>query len=529
MADELLRSAPPAKQRHASDEGAPRQEAGILPPRAPARGLLPPISLLDLALVLRRRLLSASLIFLSVVLAASIWVLLIRGQVYVAEAKLLVRLGQEQAPVPTMIADRQMMVGSGQPGFVTSELELLRSRDTILAVVDRIDLTPTPPDPPTSLFGHIRAFARDSWKTLREWMDEAAILIGLRTRMTDREIMIEQVSRSLVVEVPLTSMVVSARVLWPQRGVPQLLLEQILDQYFESRSRIMQGSTAVAFFQERRTLLAEQLSDAEAALAQFGQTSGLSDPEEQRTGILRRLNEVESALAGARIDHELAESLVRQALAARDGGEESLTSLPMSTSGNPTMQALASELATLSARNAGALTALSQGDQAMRRQRAEIAALSASLVRQAEAMLQQRRQILALRQAERARLLAEVGHLQELFRRWQELRREVAGATRAFEQNEGRLVEAQGIAALEQARIGSVLIVQRPSESAQPIGLRRTNLLALAVAIGAMLALLWVAVREFFDQRLHQAQDIETRLGLRLIAEVPYAAPRRAS
>jgi len=530
MADELFRIiVPPSLPRGdaAPQHLPPRHETGPLPPRSQPRGLLPPVSLLDLAMVLRRRLLSASLIFLSVVLAASVWVLLVRGQVYMAEAKLLVRLGQEQAPVPTMIADRQMMVGSGQPGFVTSELELLRSRDNIQAVVDRIDLTPTPPAPPTNFFGWVRAAARDAWHALWEGLDEGLIMVGLRTRLTDREIAIEQLARSLVLEAPPTSMVVTARVLWAQRGVPRVLLEQILDQYFESRGRIMQGSTAVAFFLERRALLSERLTDAEAALAQFGQSSGLSDPEEQRTGILRRLNAVEGEIAAARIDHELSESLVRQALVARAGGEESLTSLPMSTNGNPTMQALASELATLSVRNAGALTSLSQGDQAVRRQRAEISALGASLVRQAEAMLQQRREILALRQAERARLLEELSNLQELFRHWQELRREVAGATRAFEQNEGRLVEAQGIAALEQARIGSVVLVQRPAESAQPVGLRQMNLLALAIAIGFMLALLWVAVREFFDQRLHEPEDIEPRLGLRLLAAVPFEYPGR--
>ncbi len=537
MADDMLRTAPSAPPGGLATAPAPRaggpraeapgglrprHETGPLPQRAPPRGLLPPVSLLDLALVLRRRLLSASLIFLAVVLAASVWVMLVRGQVFMAEAKLLVRLGQEQAPVPTMIADRQVMVGSGQPGFVTSELELLRSRDTIEAVVGRLDLTPTPREPATTLFGRVRAVLRDAWQSTREALDEALILIGLRSRLTSEEAALEQVAGSLVLDAPPTSMVVTARVLWAQRGVPQQLLELILEQYFESRARIMQGSTAVTFFEERRARLGERLSEAEAALAQFGQESGLSDPEEQRTGILRRLNDVEAALANARIEFELAESLVRQAVAAREGGEQSLTSLPMSTNGNPTMQALASELATLSARNAGALITLSMGDAAVRRQRAEIAALGASLLQQAEAMLQQRREILALREAERTRLIEELGHLQDLFRRWQELRREVAGATRAFEQNEGRLVEAQGIAALEQARIGSVVLVQRPTESALPVGPRKLNLLVLAFAVGLMLALLWVAVREFFDQRLHQPDDVESRLGLRLLAAVPH-------
>ncbi|MEJ0017331.1 MAG: Wzz/FepE/Etk N-terminal domain-containing protein [Acetobacteraceae bacterium] len=492
---------------------------------SPERSLGPitATSLADLAEIVSRRRWSVILIILATIACTTGYLLLIRGDTYVAEARLLVRLGQEQAPSPTTIADKSLMVGN-QGGYGSSELEMLRSRDLIAQLVDQIDWTEKPRPPPTTLFGKVREALREGWKELKDILDTVLIVAGLKPNLTPREAAIESVSRALIVESPPTSNLVIARMVWPQRGVPELLLKKLLDLYFIHRSTIYQGTTAANFFQQRRQETGASLNQAEAALSHFEREHGISNPDEQRSGLLKRLVEADTAVDSARFELEQAEGALRQFNEARDRGTPELATFAVSQFSTALQQSLAGQLATVAARWQAAQTTLSAQDQSVRHLRTEITAISSMLSQQLVAGVSQRQEQLAVRQSLRDGIRAELQSLQNALPDWQELRRAYASAVRAYEFNDGKFNEAQGIAALEAARIGNVAVVQQASEQAIPIGVRKSSMLMLATAGGVLLALMWVTVREFFDHRLHGPRDVDRRLGLRPLGTVPVDA-----
>jgi uncharacterized protein involved in exopolysaccharide biosynthesis len=485
--------------------------------------LLPEVSLADLAAIVYRRRWGIILIVLVSVASTMGYVMLIRGDTYVAEARLLVRLGQEQAPAPTTIADRQMMV-AGQVGLGSGEMELLRSRDLITRLVDTVDLTARPRPPPTSLFGRVKEQAREAWVALREQIDEMLVRIGLKPRLTPRELAIETVARALIVESPPNSNLVIARVIWPQRGVPGPLLQTLLDLYFAHRSTIYQGATAATFFRERRQETGLRLASAEEALARFERANGISSPDEQRNTLIRRLSEAETGVDSARVELDQAEAAARQFAEARESGEQELAMFAVSSFGTALQQTLAGQLATAAARWLSAQTTLGPQDQNMRRLRSEIGAISGMLQQQIQAKVTERREALALRETLRDDIATELRRLQDALVQWHELRRAVSSSARAYEFNDNKLNEAMGIAALEQARIGNVVIAQQPAEQALPLGVRKSAMLLLAVVGGFVLAGIWVTTSEFFDHRLRDLRGVEDHLHLRPLGLVPLDA-----
>ncbi len=492
--------------------------AGAPGPDQASRLLLPMVSLGEIAEILFRRIWTVVLVTILATVLTLGYTFLIRGNLWLAEAKILVRLGQEQAPLPTMLADRQVFVAT-TPGHINSEMELIRSRDLIAALVDRVDLTPEPRAPATSLLGRIKDYARTIYTSVREGFDDLMVMAGLRTRLTPREAAIEAISGSLLLEFPPNANVVTARFFWAQRGVPEAILTEILKLYFERRGAMFQGSQAVAFFTERRRETELRLQEAEARLSAFELGKGISNPDDQRTTLQRRLADAETAVQAARLELEMAETSLRQLQAAQAAGDATLAGVALS--GNPLQQSIASELASLGARTAGSQTTLNPQDANVRRQAAEMASLSRQMADQIRAAHAQRSEQLTVRQTQRDAIEGELATLQGELPQWYDLRREVNSARRAYEFNDGKLNDSISVAALEEARIGNVQLVQRATERATPVGVRKSSLILLAMALGLVTGLAWVAVRTFFDHRLYRRQDVEKQLGLRVLATIP--------
>lgn len=398
---------------------------------------------------------------------------------------------------------------------------MLRSRDIIARVVDRIDLSQRDGPPPTSLFGVMKDGAKRGWRWVRERLDEALILVGLKPRLTEREAAIESIARALLVETQPQSNVFSARLIWPERGVPGVLLQMLVDTYMSHRAALFQGATSTQFFRERRGETGERLAVAERALASFEREHGIVDPVEQRSALLRRLAEAATGVDGARLEMQLAQTALDQLKAAEARGQEELAAFAVAQYGSGFQQSLASDLAAAASRLLSAQTTLNPQDVNIRRLQAGMLALSRAMAQQLEAAGEQRRRQLELRESQRDALEGEVAALQSAIGRWTELQRAAASALRAFEYNDGKLNEAVSVAALEEARIGNVVVVQAAAEMATPAGVRKSTMLMLAAVGGMMVALTWVVLREFFDHRLKTPGDVQRWLGLRLLATVP--------
>ncbi len=485
----------------------------------PADGLIPVASLSDIMEVFWRRRWSVLAITLISILGTLGYLQWLRGDIYMAEARIVVRVGQEQAPPPTMV-DRSGVIGQ-TTSLAIAEMEMFRSRDIIAQVVDKVDLTPQPRPDPTSLFGWAKEYAKRAWSRVKDQIDEVLYWTNLKVRLTDREAAIESIASALLLDSPPQSNVFTARLVWPQRGVPAVLLQMVMDTYLAHRALLVQGSTSTAFFTERVAATWERLKAAEHALAEFERAHRIVNPDEQRGALLRRLSDAAVGLDAARLDVQLAQTALDQLKAAETAGQDELAAFAVAQYGNALQQTLAGDLAAASSRLLAAQTTLNPQDVNIRRMQASIKALSQALAQQLEATAEQRRRQLEMRESQRETIERELETLQAAIGRWVELKRETASALRAYEYNDGKLNEARSVAALEAARIGNVVVAQSAFEQATPIGVRKSMMLIVAAVGGLILALTWVVLREFFDHRLKTPADVQRWLGLRLLATVP--------
>lgn len=483
--------------------------------------LLPQASLRDLAVVLYKRRWGMAGVTLATIACALLWMFVIRDPLYMADARLLVRLGQEQAPLPTMVVDRSLIVGS-QSVDTSAEVGLLRSRDLLGRLVDEIDLTARDRPQPQELWRRLLHEAKAMIRQAQEYLDAALIAVGLRTPVGERDRTIEVLSRLLTVESSPTSNVITVGIAWSERGVPALLLERLLDLYFEQRFALLHDSSAASFFSRQRDEAAARLRAAELALAAFERDQGITVLEEQKTVLLRRLAEAERTLDLARAEEEAAETLWRRVSeGAASGRSDGLAGFG-DLRGNEVLARIAAEITSAIARQAMVQVTVGPQDVSVRRTREELAALTRMILAQTEALLSDRREQAAVARGHRDAIAAELSRLHAAQPEWHRLRREVESAQRTFRFYDEKLNEARSIAALQNARMGNVVVVQRPTEHALPKGVSRMTFLTFAVVAGLFLATLYAIVREYFDHRIYAPEQLERALGSRVLAAIPY-------
>lgn len=104
------------------------------------------------------------------------------------------------------------------------------------------------------------------------------------------------------------------------------------------------------------------------------------------------------------------------------------------------------------------------------------------------------------------------------------LEREVASAQAAFDQIQTRLT-ATSIES--QANISSLYVLSRAAEPVVPSSPKVLRNLAIAIAIGLMLAVAAALARELFDRRIRTIDDLVGRLGLPVVGALPRPTAKR--
>ncbi len=285
----------------------------------------------DLARALFRHRGRAFRFFVMVVVAVTVATLL-WPKSYQSRAKLLVRLGRENAKLdPTITLE-------GEPTFTVPEsktelnsvVEVLRSRflleaavnrlgaETVLARDDQEGLSAADADSTFARWlAHTRSVARTSVKACESWLQDA----GLTTPVGDVENAIRKLEKSVnVASVKDSSVIViSHRAKDPRRA--QSVVAALVACYTEESARMSRRQQTHAFLAGQKAGISEELGAKEVEFRQLKNETGITSPDEQRTALVARL---------ARLQDELLD--VSDSLAAMEaevnGVEEMLTELP---------------------------------------------------------------------------------------------------------------------------------------------------------------------------------------------------------
>ncbi len=239
-----------------------------------------------LAGMVRRQWRIAGAVSVSLLLVASIMAVL-KPRKYEAELRLLMKQERVEGLVRLDRGDAFVVSGEAGDSRISSEIELLRSRESLEQVIVRCGLIPSGLDAKATRAAMAKAF-KDLEKNLKT----------------------AQVGKTNLIAVKYT-----ARTPEQAAKVPNMLAELYMRKYIA----VHRNQDTTGFFEAQRDLHRKELAEAQTVLAAFRQTSDVSLLVEQKQAALRRATEQEAALRETESQIRTAENrvqLLRRQLAA---------------------------------------------------------------------------------------------------------------------------------------------------------------------------------------------------------------------
>ena len=184
------------------------------------------ISLRELAFIGFKRKWSILIVIFTTIVSVLAYVTLIASPQYEAVSKLMMRIGQESAPPPTFLGEQSVVIDQTR-AYAASEIDILTSSELITKLIRELDLANLPQPPvPDTLFGQIRYYTKEVFRTVSGWINEGLIAIGFRTRLTPEEHFFTLFKNSLNVQSSIESTVITADLTLPYRDVVAVALNR---------------------------------------------------------------------------------------------------------------------------------------------------------------------------------------------------------------------------------------------------------------------------------------------------------------
>ena len=477
-------------------------------------------SLYDLVFVLFKRKWSFLGIIFIGVFSSAVWVLCVREDVYTAKAKILVKLGQEQAPPATVVGGTPLVMGN-RAEDVNSEAEILQNTELIAKIVDEIGLDrPIPiPPPKPGFFPLLRYRVRSLVRTINQWIDDEMAHLGLREPVSPRQKAIALIQGGLKVQPGRESNVFSPELTLPDREGSAFVLNRLITYYMEFRSKLYR-TRGIELFQKSLDTNNEDLNQAEQELQRFEAQGDISLLQAQQTELVKQIAETEPSVKNAEIAFQDAAAHVTRLdgeLGRPEPNFGALGEFDRDSFPNTILR----QIATLQQeREALRMTQLDNSDR-VQNNRNQMNVLVGMLAANLRSVLAEKQSDYLARKQDLENLEARLTKLHQEQMEWDDLKRKTAGLEENVTFYRRKLEEAKAESQEEQQRIGNVILVQAATPPAGPSGLRKTWLLGLAMILSATLALVWISVLEILDHGIHRADVLESELNAPVLAVVP--------
>jgi uncharacterized protein involved in exopolysaccharide biosynthesis len=482
-----------------------------------------PASMRDLASIFFKWKWSVLFILIVGLTSTVVWLWVVRDDLYETKAKVLVKIGYEQAPPTTVLNDRPMnFVGYRAQQDVNSEADILQNDELLGQVVDELglDRPPAPPPYPDTWFPRLRWRAKDIARRVKEWTNEVLITAGLRPRLTRREMVLATLKDGLVVASQKDSNIVVARLLVERREGSSVILNTLLDRYMTFRLKVWKNEGQVDFFDGQVAQTSRELAAAENELRRFEATWDINVLDKEQDALLVAIAEAQALATTAETAMKEASAKVERldrASADREKEFASLGGFPERSFPESLMQ----ELSALQREREKLRMTEFDDSVRIRNVQSQIDLTVDHLAANVRSVVADRKAVLEARTSALAALKAKLVALHSKQSQWTDLKRQV----KVFEEENmmyrQKLGEATGLAALERDRIGNVAIVERATDPLKPSGIRKLTLLGIALTVVVFAALAWVSVAEFLDHGIYTADALQARAEVPVLAVIP--------
>jgi uncharacterized protein involved in exopolysaccharide biosynthesis len=258
----------------------------------------PQRSLRDFHYILFRHKWKVIIFFLAVMVTVTLGTFL-SSEIFKAEAKLLVRIGRENVSLdPTATTGQVIQMGQTRENEINSELDILKSRELALKVVDAIGPEKFLKRPDEENSGNGSSLGNTpEWK--REIQDRVGGImgglgdllesIGLRTPLESREKAVIGLMNTLEIETQKNTNTLSLSYQGKSPKFTETVLSRLIDFYLEKHITVYRTPGSYDFFDQQAEDLRNQLAKSEEELKTFKNKTGVASIDDQRKILLGRI------------------------------------------------------------------------------------------------------------------------------------------------------------------------------------------------------------------------------------------------
>ncbi|ACL58106.1 GumC family protein [Methylobacterium nodulans] len=450
---------------------------------------------------------------------------LVRGNLFQANAKLYVRVGVDQTPSPLLGSDRNVTFLAQTRGAVQSEMDLLRNEVLVSRLIADLNLgAPEARPEPTGLYGRLKRLGSDVYQAARDGADAILIMVGLKTPLSRSAAVSQVFAQSLILDNAPGSDVISVSLRWPNEAQAVLLLDRFLQIYTNFRSAVFEGGGEIDFLSTKRDAAKADLEAVDAEMAVYEREHDIRNTASRAPLLEADLVDAQRSLERQTLELDFArrrfERLGR--VLGRGAANQQREPVGLGTfPPNSPALSMAPSMVTLLGERERLLVNNTANAPEVREVEAKLGALTVVLLRQLEAEVQDLVHVEATARERVDKVATALREFQDSAAGWKSLERRRELAEARYRDAEKRLGEARDIAALRNARLSNVVVVQPAAAEGVPIGLRKLPMLGIIALCSGVLASGWALVREIFDGRLYRGEAAAAELGLPLAGEVP--------
>ncbi|MGH9628885.1 MAG: GumC family protein [Bryobacteraceae bacterium] len=463
---------------------------------------------------------------------------------YDTTAKLIVRLGRQHLePPPTVRSTGSLFSNGLRREDIASEIQILRSPDLAVAVVDAIGPEQFKPQyvRPDGFIAIVKFEAKQVIRRAKEMINDLQIALGLAKRLTDREQAILWLLSSVLIEPERDSDVIVAQIRTPDPGLGVLILEKWIDLYMQRRQAVTRVTGVNEFLEQELLEARERLGRAEARKLDWKRSQSLTSAEEQTALLLRQIRELD---AEQNLTERQKESIAREIETSQSLVAQAKHDLATrrQESPNPVLLQLKEELGRLQLEHSKLLTKFTPQSIPLQDIEEQIERVS-KLINQEKTVqafatyeinpvvtdLERKKhedrvrlaglQAKAALQAEQRRKLdTELRSVDDADARLVEIERERQIAEQEYISLVQRKREADAARELDLRHISNVNVLTPPTSSIKPVFPNRLLIMGISILLGLLLGLGISAGLEYMDDRVRYPDRLAEATGLTFLA-----------
>ena len=480
-----------------------------------------PTSLRDLAFVLFKWKWDIALVITIGLISAFVYLWLIRDVYYEASAKLLVKMGQEQAP-PTTMLEEQTLIFSLQPQHVNSEIDILKSKDLLERLVTRfgLDVPSEPAPPPEGLFARAHYYAKKAKSYISDLYKSFQIAIGDKRKLTLHEEALMIMDLAVQVRSKPESSVLEVVLLTPVPEGSAKFLNAVVEEYLAFRVNVFRDQHSVEYFRNQVELSRNRLTNSDQALTDFKLERNIHSLKEQETLLLASLEDTRKRVKEAEIKWNQAKIKLARVSAKEDIANIDFLVLGEFEEGSY-VTALILDHSRLRRERAKLLDNGSGPQAQIRKLERQSEFLAGTIIEYVRAIETERgSRYIVLRDlfAEQTQTLADINQFGNV---WNEKTRSLSISEKSYAFYESKYEEAVAIAAMQEEKIGNVVVIQAAVDPMHPVGPSRMKLLLVGFASTLVAAIAWAAVREYFDHKVYTENQLTRYTDTPVLSVIP--------